>query len=340
MLTRTIKTLALLLASGLVLTGCGLNPFGAGGLGLDFYAIFAKKMEKPKAIEEEEGGKEGSKKVVKEGVAASGNLAKRAAGEDAEPWIVEQGLEKNGDTLIYFEVVKDKPSEEDPDKIMTGRGEVKFGYSGMEPSTLDDVDTTLITDLYSFHFIGREMKNENWVNKAGEICSLDVKVLFSSTSVNDIKPGKTWFWAMNISPTIEMGKDDTASFILDELDDALKIQYGEGHFLDANSGDNHDEGPRAFDFDLEVHHKNSLEPDKPYHRYQDNEGIVRFSLPWGKDAVDSLYFSIHFYPMYEREGTIQKNGPDGPVLVRFKHNEKSGQGWVTYYNEDGEEVGS
>jgi hypothetical protein len=338
---KTIKIIPLIIMTGLVFTGCGLNPFGEGSLGgLSIFAKFGKAMEKPNAIEEEEGSKDGSKRAVQEGVAAQQNLAKRASGQEPEPWVDSLGLEKRGDTLIYWEHVTNKPSEEDPDKIMTGRGEVKFGYGGVEPAQLEDVDTTKITDLYSFHFIGRELKNENWAIKAGEICSLDVTVEFSTTSVEDIKPGNTRFWARNISPTIELGKDDTASFFLDDLDDVNKIQYGEGHFFDANSGDNNDEGPRSFDFDLEVHHKNAVDPDKPYHRYEDNEGILRFTLPWGKSETDSLYFTIHFFPKYEREGTIQKNNADGPVLVRFKHNEKSGDGWVTYYNEDGEEIGS
>jgi len=236
----------------------------------------------------------------------------------------------------------DKPSEEDPDKLMTGRGEVVFGYGGSGIVNLSSLDTTKITDLFSFHFIGRETKNENFFH-AGQICSLDVNVNFGTTELADIKPGGTSFRAWNISPTTELGKGDTAYFWLDDLDDAKHIQYGEGHFLDYNTGkDEDDDGEmdqRPFDFELEVHHKNSIDESKPYHRYQDNEGVVRFTLPWGTSG-DSLYFMVHFYPQYDRTGTIRKNGHDGPIVAKFSHNEKTNEGSVTYYNDDGEEIGS
>ena len=65
-----------------------------------------------------------------------------------------------------------------------------------------------------------------------------------------------------------------------------------------------------------------------------------FYSPWGESETDSLYFTINFYPDYYRDGTIRKNGPKGPVLVRFTWNEKTEQGTVTYYDEDGDEIGS
>ncbi len=318
------------------LTSCGMNPFGSGAQGgLDLYARAGQNMERPKSINDDKNGKDGSKTLVQEGVAATAALAKRGANPD--PWIVQQGLSIDGDTVVYYEIVKEKPSEEDSGKLMTGRAEVRFGYGGPAPATLLDVDTTLITDFYSFAFLGRENKTWKTFQGDSQIDSLNIEVRFASTSIADIKPGHTRFWARNISAAVELGRGDTAKFTLDSLNDTQHIQFGSGVFLDANSGRASDEGPRSFAFDLQLIHKNSL-GGNPYLRYQDNEGIVTFMLPWGA-GHDSLHFMIHFFPAYDRTGEIRKNGPAGPVLAEFQFNEKSGRGTITYYNENGEIIG-
>ena len=328
--------LGLVAAVGMI--SCGMNPFGSGAQGgLDLYAKVGKNMERPKAINDEENGKDGSKTVVKEGVAASNRLAKRGATGD--PWVVANGIESVGDTLVYFEIVKDKPSEEDAEKLMTGRAEVRFGYGGAKPAALANLDTTKITDLFSFTFVGRE--NKTWkyfeTKANSQLDSVDIEVLFSSTGITNIKPGKTRFWAKNISKAVELGAGDTAKFVLDSLGDAKHTQYGKGVFLDAHSGKQSDGKPSSFAFDIEILHKNSL-GGNPYLRYEDNEGTVTFMLPWGSGR-DSLHFSVHFSPGYDRDGVIRKNGAEGPVLVEFQLNEKSGKGTVTYKNESGEVIG-
>ena len=322
------------------LSGCGLNPFGPGAQGgLDLYAHFAKTSERPKAINEEENGKNGANGLVKEGASAAGRLAKGAAGTAVDsPWIVARGLRSSLDTLIYWEDVRNKPSEEDAEKLMTGRGEVKFRYGGLAPDSLIRVDTTLITDVFSFHFLGRE--NKTWKTSGGssEIDSLDVEVNFSSTSIINIRPGKTRFWARNISSRDDLGAGDSAFFSLDSLNDSIFTQYGRGEFLDAHSGKENAGAARPFHFDIRIIHKNSL-GGNPYLRYQDNEGILNFILPWGERGNDSLYFEIHFMPNYQRDGVIRKGGPQGSVLVEFNFNEKTGVGTVIYRNENGEEIG-
>jgi len=323
--------------SALMFSGCGLNPFGPGAQGgLDLFAHMAKTSERPKAINEEDNGKEGANGLVKEGASATGRLAKGSAVIDS-PWIVSRSLRVSADTLIYSEIVRNKPSEEDAQKLMTGLGEVKFGYSGIVPATLDLVDTTLITDVYSFHFIGRE--NKTWKTSGGDsqIDSINVEVNFSSTTLADIRPGITRFWARNISARVDLGQGDTASFVLDSLDHSIFTQYGKGDFLDMHSGRGNDEVSRPFHFDIRIIHKNKL-GGNPYLRYQDNEGIVNFLIPWG-ESRDSLYFNIHFMPDYQRDGNIRKGGPNGPILVEFDVNEKTGVGWVLYRNENGEEIG-
>ena len=62
-----------------------------------------------------------------------------------------------------------------------------------------------------------------------------------------------------------------------------------------------------------------------------------FYLPWGKSS-DSLYFTINFYPDYYRDGTIKKNGPNGPTVVSFTRNEKTGAGTTVYYDDKGNEI--
>ena len=166
--------------------------------------------------------------------------------------------------------------------------------------------------------IGRETKT--WNN---EVCSLRISIEFTDSDVNSITPGMTTAWGRNISATYDLGREDTAYFALDSLDAASHIQYGEGHFYDAHTGEDNTGEPYAFDFDIEVWHRNSADSSKPYERYQDNEGIVAFYLPWGNKT---LHFRIHFAPDYERDGEIREDGPGGVVRVAFTHNEKSGAG--------------
>jgi hypothetical protein len=241
----------------------------------------------------------------------------------------------------YVEVVTNKPSEEDSTgKTSTGTGWVVFTYSGTTTGlSLSNVNTTLITDIDSFHFVGREDKLWRTDGLEHEIDSVEYRVGFVATSVaSTIIPGKTHAWGKNISASYSLGEDDTASFWLDSLDDAIHTQYGEGHFFDAHSGDNSQNADsKSFDFTLQVHFKNTVNPAQPYLRYQDNDGTMNFYLPWGKSS-DSLYFTINFYPDYYRDGTIKKNGPNGPTVVSFTRNEKTGAGTTVYYDDKGNEI--
>ena len=327
------KALLMMLLAMIVIlaVACGTNPLGSGNPGgLKYYSLLAKQVQKPDAINDEEKSKDGAKGLVAEGTAAA-KRAKSAGGAAAPIWILDSGVSLDLDgNLTYYEVVKDKPSEKDPDVLVTGRAEVMFKYTGTD---VVNIDPNLITDIISWNFAGREYRTWD-----GQTDSMIATVRFAETAVADIKPGKTNWWGMNISATDALGKGDTASFEVDSLDDVNKIQYGEGHFLDAKSGEDNSGDPKPFDFEVEIHHKNTT-GGNPYERYEDNEGVMHFSMPWGTSG-DSLYFSITFKPNWDREGTVRKNGASGPVLIRFTHNEKTGAGTVIYYDEDGNEIES
>ncbi|MFH0919365.1 MAG: hypothetical protein V1913_03315 [Fibrobacterota bacterium] len=337
-MTKFSKTLAILAVTGLALTGCGKNPFGPGAPGgLSIFAKLGKAMSKPSAVNDEENGKEGSKNTVNTAIATAKRLAKGFGTQAAPSWLVSNGIEvRGGDSLVYFEVVRDKPDESDNQKLTTGRGEVAFKYTGTY-TNLPSLNPMLISDVYHWKFTGREKKSWN-----SEVCSLRATVNFSQGNIlvpSTIKPGFTEFWARNISSSVELGEGDTAFFTLDSLDDNNHIQYGSGAFYDAHSGKDNSEGPKSFDFDLAVIHKNSQNPSLPYLRYEDNEGIMSFTYPWGETG-DSLYFMIHFKPNYERSGEIRKNTADGALLVEFTNNDKTGAGTTTYYNEKREVIGT
>lgn len=325
-----VKSVAIVAVAALLLGGCGLNPFGSGEGGLSIFAKIGKAMQKPSAINDEQNSKASAEAAVSEAQGAAKRLAKGTASA-AEIWRDTSALESiSAGKYRYWEHVTNKPSEEDPDKVQTGRGEVVFLYS--EPlDSVQQIVSANIIGIESFHFIGREVKT--WKQ---EIDSLDLTVAFSSTGIDSIKPGLTTAWGKNISATIEQGQGDTAYFALDSLDDVNHIQYGEGHFLDAHTGRDNTGDPYPFNFEIQVIHKNLLDPSRPYLRYQDNEGIVTFTIPWGRNATDSLHFMIHFFPNYERSGTITDD--NGVVRVRFVHNEKTGVGSVLYYNDKGEEI--
>jgi antitoxin component YwqK of YwqJK toxin-antitoxin module len=115
---------------------------------------------------------------------------------------------------------------------------------------------------------------------------------------------------------------------VDSLDTVNSSQFGGGTFFDAYTGSDNNGPSATFSFNLEVLHKDT------YTNWSDNEGIMTFKYPWG-NAGDSLFFKIHFYPNYERVGEIRKNSENGPVLVEFTNNDKTGNGTVKYYDENG-----
>jgi hypothetical protein len=320
------------ICAGLLVSGCGINPFGPGESGLKIFAQLGKALQKPSQINDEQSSKNGSKASVATAKGMEKRLAKSADGVAAvlEPsWLKAHGLTDSGDYYCYWEEVENKPSEEDSLKKVTGRGEVKFTYDGAP--TLGTIDTAKITGIISFEMVGREYKTWSDVTD-----SVHVKISFLNPSTKDLTPGLITAWGKNISDLQSQGKGDTAAFYLDSLDDVSHIQYGEGHFYDAHTGRTHDGDPESFDFTMQVIHTNSVDPTKPYLRYQDNEGIINFYLDRPNGA--KLYFTIHFLPRYNREGEIRKDGPDGPVLVKFDYNEKTRAGTATYYNENGDVI--
>lgn len=315
------KSLSVLVVAGLFLAGCGKNPFGPGAAGgLNLFAKIGKALAKPSAINEEENGKEGAKNTI------TPNGAKEFLGKGLqakEIWLVDNGITENGDgTCSYWEQVRNKPDDRDPWKLFTGRAEVNFKYGGATPVTLANINLTLVQDVYSFKANGREVKTWHKFGDEMETDTIDIMVTFSQGSIQapeTIKPGYTTAWGKNISAADELGRGDTASFSLTRLDDSAHIQYGSGTFFDAkdDNGESH-----SFSFDLEIIHKNSQNPDLPYLRYEDNEGVLTFTLPWGKTG-DNLFFHIHFYPpvgsvLGYREINIYKNDINGDRLYYLK----------------------
>src|SRR3989339_1639254 len=192
---KLTQTLAALAITTLALSGCGKNPFGPGAEGgLSIFAKIGKAMTKPSAVNDENNGKDGVKNTLNTG-SAKAYLGKAMSGENRST-VISCGIDDmlTANTYMYYEVVANKPSEEDAQKLMTGRGEVVFKYTG-DPHT--NFSLVNVTDVISWHFIGREEKT--W---SGVIDTLNIMVTFSSTSVGDIKPGLTTAWGKNISPTL------------------------------------------------------------------------------------------------------------------------------------------
>lgn len=334
---RPFKKSVLLAAvvAGALVSNCGVNPFGSGETGYKVFANLGKAIAKPSQINDDQGSKTNAKAAVGQAQSMAKQLAKSAAVVGASSWVKDSGIESLGNGLYrYWEDVVKKPSDEDAAKLMTGRGMVTFGYNGAAPA-IGTIDTANITSINSFEFIGREHKTWSLVTD-----SIQLKVTFLDNSWTDrtFKPGLITAWGKNISELAISGRGDTASFKLDSLDDANHIQYGEGHFLDAHTGRASDGDPRSFDFTMQVIFKNSLDPLKPYQRYQDNEGIINFAIQ--RAGSDSLFFSIRFFEVHKREGTIRKGSANGIVVAKFTYNEKLMQGTATYFDDDEKVIGN
>lgn len=319
MLTRKSKIVMVLAFVPLLMVSCFILPTDTNNDStaiLKLYAEIGKEMEEPTAIKKEEQ----NKKHLKDQIISS--LMNR----DYVSYIDSCGLiEQTGNVYLYFEIVTDKPDPIDPEKKFTGRLEIVFKYPHAG-TTLPTLNPALITDIISWYGLGRE--EYDWL--VGYADSVEASVAFTNTAVADIKPGISRFWMRNISTSIALGKGDTGAFALDSLDDINHVQYGTGRFLDAHSGDNNDQDPYAFNFDIQVIHKNHEDPTRPYYRYEDNEGITEFFIPyWG--TTDSLFYNIHYFPLYYRTGEIRLNAEDGKLLVTFSWDVKADTGTVTIH---------
>jgi hypothetical protein len=329
------KFLLAAIVAGAVVSSCGVNPFGSGEAGYKVFANLGKAISKPSQINDQQGSKADSKAAISQAQEMGKSLAKSLAVAVDTSVVTGRGIDTLGNgQYVYWETVVNKPSEEDAEKLMTGRGMVTFAYNGPAPA-IGTIDTALITSINSFEFIGREHKTWRL-----EIDSLRLKITFLDNSWTDrtFKPGLITAWGKNISQLALSGRDDTASFTLDSLDDVNHIQYGEGHFLDAHTGRANDGEPRGFNFLMKVIHKNTVDPTKPYLRYQDNEGVIDFALQ--RAGSDSLYFSIRFFEVHKREGTIRKTSATGPIVATFTYNDKTGVGEAVYYNDDEKVIGN
>jgi len=337
-MTRTLKLIASIGIAGMLLANCGKNPLGPGAPGgLSLFAKIGKAMSKPAAVNNEQNSKDGTKSTLGSGVSKA-YLGKVLSGQ-AAPGVVFDTLYDmpTANTYMYQQRVADKPNDDDPMKHSTGTGEIVFKYSGNPRVAFNAM---YITNIISFHFIGREQKI--WNN---EIDSLDVTVTFSVTEIADFKPGLTTMWAKNITGDITKGDGDTAKFSVEALDETIlnhPVQSGSGVFYDAHSGNDQSGEAKSFSFNLKILFQNTQDSTKPYRRYQDNEGIITFSLPW---AQDSLAFNIHFYSQnkllentYDREGNIYKHDENGARVVYFKSNERTGKYVIVYYDDSNKET--
>ncbi len=321
---KSYLQITVLTCTSLFIVGCFLSPEDANNDDtnptlLEMYAEIGKELEEPDAIKKEDQNKEYLKSQI--GV--------YFRNREAAAYIDSCGLiEKTGNVYLYYEIVTDKPYELDSGRKFTGRGEIafKYPYAGV---TLATLNPALITDIISWYGIGWE--KYDWL--PGFLDSVEASVEFTDTDVTTIKPGLSRFWAKNISTSIALGQGDTGYYALDSLDDVNHLQCGEGRFYDAHGGVNNDEESFTFNFDVQLIHKNTLDPTKPYYRYKDNEGITEFFLPyWG--TTDSLFFHIHYYPLYYRTGEIRLNENDGELLVTFSWDVKADTGTVIIHKEE------
>jgi len=319
---QSYKSIIAVAGASALLAGCGLNPWGAGQSGLKIFAGVAKAVQKPSQIDDSKNGKDGAAAVVATGAAE--RLAKGLSSAEASA-IVAEIIGHGNNKYTYIEYMTNKPSEEDPEKLLTGIGKVSFEYSPGDPNV--GFNDTYITAVDSFYFEGKELKTWN-----GELCTLVICVKFDDPNIASLKPGLTWLWGKNITGDIARGDGDTAYVAVEQLNDAEKKQYGQGHFLDAHTGSDNSGDSYAFDFNFEVWH---MDDNPPYTDYSNNEGELTFALAWGASS-DSLYFQIHFYPQYRRTGTITDS--KGVVRVRLDWTEKYNTGTITYYNEKGDVV--
>jgi hypothetical protein len=302
--------MALTIVSALLLglSNCGKNPFGSGfNQGLRFFVLFGKAMQKP----EEQKNKQDAQAMAG---AAAKRLAKGLSIDSKTPLPITY----DGDTAIYKELLYDEPHANNPYKRSSGTAAVRFKFGPANAS---------IADVYSWEFSGYEVKT--W---AAETCTVYVTVRFEplppGASIADAKPGLTYFYAKNITPS-HKGFGDYGSFDLGYVEPNTFTQRGEGTFFDAKAEDE-DGKSRTFTFYVSLDHQGT------FLDYSDNTGNMYFTLDRPSQG-DQLYFNLDFTKEDSCYGHIYQDDASGRLVAMFVR-DQAGKGYYTIYDSNGKAI--
>lgn len=137
--------------------------------------------------------------------------------------------------------------------------------------------------------------------------SSSYEVTYSDVSIDSRIPGASKLWIKNLTPFWGFG-DTTYTQVGDIVNGEIE-QKGSGTYFNAKL-------ERNFNFDFSIIHKNSVDPSKPYERYQDNEAKVSYTFETVHPAnpYDSLTLSVHYFYDGPYTRRVQLIKPDGTVL--------------------------
>lgn len=152
------------------------------------------------------------------------------------------------------------------------------------------------------------------------IDSSKYEVTYSDADIASKIPGASSLWIKNLTP--EWGFGDTTLTVVNDIENGSIEQKGSGTYYNAKINKN-------FTFDFTIIHKNSIEPDKPYERYQDNEAKVSYTFKTvhPDNPYDSLTLSIHYFYAGAYTRRVQLIAPDGTIIKSVTGNISTGE-WV------------
>lgn len=139
------------------------------------------------------------------------------------------------------------------------------------------------------------------------IDSSSYEVTYSDVSIDSRIPGASKLWIKNLTPL--WGYGDTSYTVVGDIVNGEIEQKGSGTYYNAKL-------ERNFNYDFSIIHKNSVDPSKPYERYQDNEAKVSYTFETVHPAnpYDSLTLSVHYFYAGPYTRRVQLIAPDGTVL--------------------------
>lgn len=231
-----------------------------------------------------------------------------------------------------------EPGEGETNRYVTGtaswsgavQARLRMGYnSGSGKMEVTQANWQL-KEVKGFAFKGEEkrMYGDAVVRK-----SMECKVEFDDPSIESLLPGTSELKVKVLEAPYGVG--DSAHTIVDSLDEALAIQYGDGTYYNNALG-------QTYQYQYQLIHRNEEDASKPFEQYQYNQAKVKFEfqLRNKQKTFEKVHAEINYNVDRDNDGSADRCERDvilttenGDTIATISGNVQDGE-WEIDKNEE------